>query len=172
MLYSFIWFTTDRTDSKWTNIAISKHFYKTRGVFSFNQWNYFQRGCIDKRRSSDCSIQTRLYIFRSFRFQKAQMLDFKMVLKDWSYWTRQWIYVQSFIFIARQLIHMICVENMKNIWNVKIRLYIIRTGTTFRIGRSYDNMAQCWNKNLEKLKYSVLTIINSGSVWYFFLCNV
>ena len=46
------------------NPAISKH-YKTRGVYPFNQWNYFQRGYIDKRRSGDFSRQTRMFTFRS-----------------------------------------------------------------------------------------------------------
>ena len=45
-----------------------KAFYKIRGVYLYDQWNYFQRGCIDQWRSSDFSIQTRLYTFRSFHF--------------------------------------------------------------------------------------------------------
>ena len=48
---------------KYCNI---KAFYKTRGEFSYHQWNYLQRGYIDIRRSGDISIQIRLYTFRSF----------------------------------------------------------------------------------------------------------
>ena len=33
-------------------------FYKTHGIYSYNQWNYFQRGCMDKWRSDDFLIQT------------------------------------------------------------------------------------------------------------------
>ena len=35
-----------------------KSFYKIHGVYSNNQWNYFQRGCMDKWRSGDFTIQT------------------------------------------------------------------------------------------------------------------
>ena len=59
----FVWFTTDGTDSKWTKYCNIKAFYKTRGVYSYNQRNYFQRGCIDKRRSGDFSaLGTNYYI--------------------------------------------------------------------------------------------------------------
>ena len=41
--------------TKYCNI---KAFYKTHGVYSYNQWNYFQRGCMDKWQSGDFSMQT------------------------------------------------------------------------------------------------------------------
>ena len=57
ILLFFLWFTVDRTDSKWPKYNI-KAFYKTRGLYSYNQWNYLQRGCMDKWRSGDFSLQT------------------------------------------------------------------------------------------------------------------
>ena len=41
--------------TKYCNI---KAFYKTHSVYSYNQWNYFLRGCMEKWRSGDFSIQT------------------------------------------------------------------------------------------------------------------
>ena len=35
-----------------------KAFYKTHGIYLYNQWNYFQRECMDKWRSGDFSLQT------------------------------------------------------------------------------------------------------------------
>ena len=56
--FIFLWFTFNQTDSKWTKYCNIKAFNKTHGVYSYNQWNYFQRRCMDKRRSGDFSIQT------------------------------------------------------------------------------------------------------------------
>ena len=47
--------------TKYCNI---KAFYQSR-VGSYNQWNYFQLRCIDKRWSGDFSVRTGLYTFRS-----------------------------------------------------------------------------------------------------------
>ena len=60
----FLWFLTD---SEWTKYCNMKSiFYKTRGVYKCNQWNYFQRGCMDKWRSGDFSIQTWCIILEAF----------------------------------------------------------------------------------------------------------
>ena len=58
ILSFFSLFTIGRTDSKWTKYCNFKAFCKFRKVYSHNQWNYFQRGCMDKWRSGDFSIQT------------------------------------------------------------------------------------------------------------------
>ena len=58
ILLFLLCFTTDRADSKWTKYCNIKSFYKIRGVYSYNQWNYFQRRCMDKWRSGDFSLQT------------------------------------------------------------------------------------------------------------------
>ena len=47
------------------NTAISKHFTKPAEYIHTTTGTIFQRGCIDKRRSSDFSIQTRLFTFRN-----------------------------------------------------------------------------------------------------------
>ena len=39
-------------------LFFSFFFLKNHGVYSYNQWNYFQRGCMDKWRSGDFSMQT------------------------------------------------------------------------------------------------------------------
>ena len=48
-------------DSQLTGLIQNKTKYcniKTHGVYSNSRWNYFQRGCMDKRRSVDFPIQT------------------------------------------------------------------------------------------------------------------
>ena len=35
-----------------------KTFHKTHGIYSYNQWNYLQRGCMAKRRSGHFSTKT------------------------------------------------------------------------------------------------------------------
>ena len=47
----------------------TKAFYKTNGAYSYNQWNYFQGGCMDKWRSGDFSIQTRCIPLEAFAFK-------------------------------------------------------------------------------------------------------
>ena len=51
-----------------------------------NQWNYFQCSCIDKRRSGDISLQTRLYTFRSFSLliNSETYYSFKPLFLDFS----------------------------------------------------------------------------------------
>ena len=63
-------FTIEQTDSKWTKYCNIKALYKTHGVYLYKKSNYFQCGCINKWRSGDFSIETRLYTFRSFCFLK------------------------------------------------------------------------------------------------------
>ena len=45
--------------TKYCNI---KAFYKTHGIYSYNQWNYFQLGCMDKWRSCDISNKPGAYL--------------------------------------------------------------------------------------------------------------
>ena len=49
-----------------------------RSIYSYIQWNYFQRGCIDKRRTGDFPIQTRLYTFRSFASKNFCVLTLRV----------------------------------------------------------------------------------------------
>ena len=45
-------------------------------VYSYNQWNYFQRGCMDKWWSSDFSIQTRCIPFEAFASKNNLILQY------------------------------------------------------------------------------------------------
>ena len=60
ILWIFLWYTIDRADSKQNKILHYESILQNSRVYthSYNQWNYFQRGCMDKWQSGDFSIQT------------------------------------------------------------------------------------------------------------------
>ena len=62
------------------NTAMSRHFTKPTvyTMYLYNQWNYFQQGCMDKWRSGDFSIQTwciPLEVFASKKFKKLKIIS-------------------------------------------------------------------------------------------------
>ena len=61
------------------NTAISKHFGKTHGVYSYKQCNYFQRGCMDKWRSGEFSIQTWCIPLEAFASRKRNKIQLHTV---------------------------------------------------------------------------------------------
>ena len=71
----FLWFTIDRTDSKWNKILQYQTFYKTHCVYSYNHWNYFLRGCIKKLRSGNFSIHTWCIPLKAFASKKEVKLE-------------------------------------------------------------------------------------------------
>ena len=79
-------FKFGRTDSKWTKYCIIKAFYKSPGVFSFNQWNYFQRGCIDQWQSGDFSIQTLCMLLEAFASKNSRRLAVSQLKRIDNYW--------------------------------------------------------------------------------------